>query len=678
MSDNNAPMSQEEIDALFKSLEAEVTAANKGVDPKLPPTGIQATAATLDSSIPAKQPEGIITTPKPTTTKSQKKGTVGVPIESLTKESVKPTTGSVKPPTAAQSKPPTASTTKPEPASSGPLHQSDIDSLLAELNAEVAQVTRQHSRVTKALSKPPTPISAEEAGTIGQDDIDALVAALDAGNAAGNAAAKPADSGQISTSHLTPLKTDALQRKAPVDEAAMKQAEIDAMLAKLGVEEPPIKEPTKKAPVISSPAPTSPAGALDQDQIDALLQQMGGAVAPEVPAQTAASKSAPAYQAAANGAPEQAAIDDLISKMGSPAIVASQDDLVAPKTEGLSQEVLASLVEKHGKKRDETERRISSFTQDDIQNLVSQLDAAGGNSQDTLGNLGNNVADKQRDIDALLAGVNIASQAGDAINESLLHGASMGGRQGLLGASVFPKEELRGTRTMLAAAVGLLAMCALTMGFIVSALNGLSHELSMTRQQQEQPSDDYSRDLESVKASLANVDADTRFRGVIFAERLRTAWKDHPARNEEMTLLLARYYREHGENNKAVIEYERIDRHREGLIDDPVFYIEYAQTLMAIDRHPEARAVAVRLIANEDRFTDTSLMAHRATPAQIETNIRNIRRAHLIVGQIDLARSQGLDQASRPKGRPASKQSAAQQHEKAAEPSHTTNSHHGG
>lgn len=671
MSDSNAPMSQEEIDALFKSLEAEVTAAQKSVEPNLPPTGVQIAAANPEAAAAGPTPEGA--TPKPTTTKTQKKGTVGVPMESLSKEPVKPATGSVKPSTAVQSAPPTATTGKPvtEIASSGPLNQSDIDSLLAELNAEVAQVTRQHSRVTKALSQPPKPISAEEAGTIGQDDIDALVAALDAGNAA----AKPAESGQISASQPTPLKTDALHRVVPpVDEAAAKQAEIDALLANLGVQEPPKKEPTKKAPAVSASAPIPAAGPLDQDQIDALLQQMGGAVAPET-----APAATPVSQAVADGASDQAAVDDLISKMGPAAVVASQDDMPAPKTEGLSQEMLASLVEKHGKKRDETERRISSFTQDDIQNLVSQLDAASGNLQDALGH---NVADKQRDIDALLAGVNTASQAGDAVNESLLRGASMGGRQSLLGTTVFPKEELRGTRTLLAAAVGLLAMCALTMGFIVSALNGLSHELSMTRQQQEQPSDDYARDLESVKASLANADADTRFRGVIFAERLRTAWKDHTARNEEMTFLLARYYREHEENAKAAIEYERIDRQREGLIDDPVFYIEYAQTLMAIDRHPEARAVAVRLIANEDRFTDTSLMTHRATPAQIETNIRNIRRAHLIVGQIDLARSQGLDQASRPKGRPASKQtvgeSHGQSHDKEAETPHTPSVHHGG
>jgi hypothetical protein len=645
---------------------------------------------------PEKLPEGAVSTPKPSTTKSQRKvGTVGIPIESLGKapETVKPATGQTKPPTQPQVKPPTGQVPKVAApavpaASAGPLNQSDIDSLLAELNAEVAQVTRQHSRVTKALSQPPTPISAEEAGTIGQDDIDALVAALDAGNAATAKPAKAADLGNLSSSNPTPLKTDALHRKAPTDEAAAKQAEIDALLANLGIEEPPKKEPTKKAPVIASSAPPSPAasepvasepkGALDQDQIDALLLQMGGAVAPET-VQESVQPASPLAEPSA----EQTAVEDLISKMGPAAVVSSQDDLPAPKTEGLSQEMLASLVEKHGKKRDETERRISSFTQDDIQNLVSQLDAAGGNSQDGLGNLGNQVADKQRDIDALLAGVNTASQAGDAINESLLRGASMGGRQGLLGAPVFPKEELRGTRTMLAAAVGLLALCALTMGFIVSALNGLSNELSMTRKQQEQPSDDYSRDLESVKTSLASTEADTRFRGVIFAERLRTAWKDHPARREEMTLLLARYYREHEENSKAAIEYERIDHQREGLVEDPMFYIEYAQTLMAIDRHQDARAVAVRLIANEDRFTDTQLMAHKATPAQIETNIRYIRRAHLIVGQIDLARSQGLDQASRPKGLPASSKPAGgeqhgEPHGNKTETSHSTNAHHGG
>ena len=232
------------------------------------------------------------------------------------------------------------------------------------------------------------------------------------------------------------------------------------------------------------------------------------------------------------------------------------------------------------------------------------------------------------DIDALLKEANDnQATAVDAVTLSQTMEAPA--MQNPMSGAVMSPEELRGGRYLLIAAVGLLAMCTVTLFLVVSSVNRLTEELYEGRTAQEEPADDFQQALEVAKSYLQDPDPDQVQHGILYVEKMKKKreYEDH---FEEVTLLLGRHYRSKGAHKRAWREYRSIADRAEALLAKPGFYLEYADSLMQSGKLTDAERVIYELIANADFYKASELAdGTRRTEEEVQANEEDLRRAYV-------------------------------------------------
>jgi flagellar motor switch protein FliM len=573
-------MSQEEIDALFASL----SGSSPKVDPKQKPgTDGSAKPPTLPTA-PAR---------------------VAPPTPAVT--------GSVKPPTVRATTPPAALTgvqaataAVPAPAAKaatpkGALSQDDVDALLASMGGDGQQSKAAQAAANKAdRLGPPTPMPASPTGPLSQDDIDALLNSMGAAEPAPAPAPAPAATGPLSQDDIDALLNSmgaAESAAAPAPAAALtgplSQDDIDALLNSMGVDD-------GAAAATAAPVPTD--RALTQDEIDALVASTAGSDTVE---------NAPVATGAIASADTEA-----------------DDDAghgVATST-GIGLDTLENLLEKHAGAfaKSETEAVIS---QEDIDALVRQMGQSPGASPATGENAPHTSA-FETDMASLLSQAQAEVQATDPL---ILSQRSTPAPM-LVPVGAMAPEELRGTRMMLAAAVLLLAMCTVTMAFVVSSMNGLKAELRRGNDATLAPGDDTVRDIEVARTLLASSDDAERTKGELFIDRLRSR---HPDRELELTLLLAEHHRRRNALARAVREYANAAAVQPALADDPTLYLSWARCHETLGAWGEARRVIMTMLANEDRYLALASGGFQRDRQELDRNRRTLREGFLLLGRVD-------------------------------------------
>jgi len=225
---------------------------------------------------------------------------------------------------------------------------------------------------------------ADDAKPMSQDDIDALL------NALGGDASAPS----------RPAEPSMPAGPAP----AVDQAELDRLIAAL--EEAPPAPPAPPAPV---PAPAVPSGPLGQDDIDALINGLGGGAAPA---------PAPAPAAEPTGPLGQDDIDALINGLGGGAAPAPAPAPAAEPTGPLGQDDIDALINGLGGGAPApapapAAEPTGPLGQDDIDALINGLGGGGAPAPapapaaaaDPGAQLG------QTDIDALVASLGTSAPA---------------------------------------------------------------------------------------------------------------------------------------------------------------------------------------------------------------------------------------------------------------------------
>ena len=552
----------------------------------------------------------------------------------------------------------------------GPLGQEDIDALLNELGGDVEPEAEAPVEEAAAAPAPePEPAAAADDGPLGQDDIDALLSSMGAGDEPEAAAPAPAPAEEA-----TPA--------ADPNDSSLGQDDIDALLANLGAGE---EEPAAEAPAEEAAAPASD-GPLGQDDIDALLSSMGAgdadAEAPAVPAdaqetlvqepaddnalmgqddidalvaqlgggiaESAQSEVPPDDSAAADAEAmiNQDDIDNLLKEMG---INEDGQKPVGPPTgQLLSTEQIMGIVEKNEDSVSDSEDE-AMIDQSDIDALVREMsEATGVPDQEELDSKMHN---KSEDIDALLQEASSPMATHDAVQGSIAFGGqqSLAQMQGVaMGqAAVMAPDELRGTKYLLVAAVFLLAMCAVTMGFVVSAINDLAVELEQNRTSEIKPLDDFQENIEFAKTMLSGEDDMEVVQGIKFVSQLKENYDKDPEKIILLSLLLADHYRGAGAYSKAKKEYRVMTERQGALYENPQHYLDYAETLFSIgeEHYDEAANVLYRLLANEHYYlSDQAQDGALRSTTDIRENGRIIQEAYLMLGQIYTAQIDGKKQ----------------------------------
>ncbi len=504
------------------------------------------------------------------------------------------------------------------PAPNGPVNQGELDALLSQLD------TGSNS---EPLPAQPPAVAATPGKPLGQDDIDSILASLEAPASAPPAASPPAPA---------------------VADGPLGQDAIDALLSSMG-------DGPAAAPAPAAPATAPVDGPLGQDAIDALLASMGDA--PAAPAPSTASKSkAPAVASAAAALPEgklgQDDIDSLLNRLGAEQIsvgaskpadtksIPAAPGTTSRGTLALSTEDLSALVTKHGAPST-GEPADGMIDQGDIDALVKQLGAATGTLEapGEKPSMTEELAKHDAAIDQLLAGGK--APAGNAVTMDAIDFKGLGGDKGpstsglqrgmggpayTVNVPVLTPPELRGARWLLAAAVLLLAICAGTLVVVAGAVRTLGTELARERANTLEPGDDYGTDFAAALARLASPDEDQVATGVLFLQRLR---KRSPSHDGEIGLALARHFRSHGAWKEAGREYAAVVDDPKAISDDPRVLVEYADTLRQLDDRDGARRQLYALLADETRWTDQHLSAQTA-----ERNRHTLVEAHLLLARL--------------------------------------------
>ncbi len=473
-----------------------------------------------------------------------------------------------------------------------PLSQDDIDALLAAMDEPAPSPAPTAAPVaaapSPAIPAPAAPSSASGSTSLDQDEIDRLLAGIDAQTeqrAASDTAMIDPEASERIARDLGPAAPGGLsdvgsKPSAPASPAAVPadralgQDEIDALLAQIGGDPPAAVAPAPAPAAVADPA--SKEGPLSQDDIDVLLRQLNG---PEPEA------SAPA----ANGSPTPI---------------------------GLTQDALADLVKKH-EAGAETEAPVM-IDQSDIDALLNQLAAAGADGADAQPALQQALASKEAEIKAAQAGAPAPDQTLDAVDASKVLASAA---PTLIGANattssmvaapaatqvVFQGQvpwvtprELRGARWLLAAAVVMLAAAAATMAMTVGSLRSLVQEVRTARESQLAPTDSYADDLGAALGRLGDHD-DLE---VAKAERfLMDLKKRHPTHVDEISLALARHFRARGDHRAAAREYAALGDSG-SIVDDPRILIEHADSLDRVGDRAGALRQLYSLLAAEGAYT---------------------------------------------------------------------------
>ena len=298
--------------------------------------------------------------------------------------------------------------------------------------------------------------------------------------------------------------------------------------------------------------------------------------------------------------------------------------------------------------------------QGDIDALVKQLANATGapNTQ----KISDALAKHEGEIDKLLEQAGNAKATMDAMPASGLtsgnSAANKGGATITLGVPVMAPAELKGARWLLVAAVLFLAICATTLGMVVNAINGLSGELKTQREAALTPSNSFANDYKAAVAQLAAQDATEVAKGVLFMGRLKARYPGHEA---EIALALGRHFRAKGAFHQAADEFATLAETGHGLFDDPRIFLDYAACLTELGDMPAATRQVYRLLANEDSYLAPRDRNGLTRPGdEVVRNQQAVQDAYLTLGRmLGTASQQGHERAT------ASKHAAANGHDTA-------------
>jgi hypothetical protein len=702
------PLSQNDIDALIASVSGGAAPNNKPNDAASAPSDAAKDAAknpgtkNTNKKIEEKSAPASAASAGPLDQSAidaliaQAQGTTG----SIKKPDIGKNTKSVEKPAA-----PSASLPTPLTAAAGPLDQSAIDDLFAQAQSSLAATPAPNTKttskpgsgnsVTKANEKPAQ--SAPPAGPLDQSAIDALLAEVQGspgstskpGTGKGS---KPAESSvkKQPTEPMDQSAIDALFAQAagtpgstsksgtgksnkPAENSAKKsddssaagpmdQSAIDALFAQTagtpgstskpgtGKNTPPAAAPSVSAASAShkletgtNTGPGVDEGPLGQDDIDKLLAALGGSSEKSVPA-SAENPSVPttsvaeAARSQTPGTTSSASHDAKSINEQATIITDPNATVIAPPagtdaTLSLSPDDLDALVERQvGTVSDHQEAPM--IDQADIDALVKQLAQATG-APDTK-RISDALAQHEGEIDKLL------EQAGggakvtlDAVPVSALNSASTGTNRrtgSTMNIPVMAPSEIKGTRYLLAAAVLFLAMCATTLGMVVHAIQGLSLELKKQHAAQLIPSDNFADDFKAALAQLHAPDAADAAKGALFLQRLK---KNYPSHEGEIALALAKHFRATGSLRQASEEFSGLAEINLGLFDDPRLYLDYAACLVDLNDITAATKQVYRLLANENLYTGTIDRHGLTRPAdEVARNKQALQDAYLTLGRL--------------------------------------------
>ncbi len=598
MADEPRPMSQEEIDALFASMDAEMS-GETGEQP-VPVEAEEAEPQTVEAAAqPAEEPAQ-----EPAA--SPAAADSGMLDQSAIDALLQQVAAGDGPQPAAASEPVAAPQTEIEGPADGPLAQNDIDALLAQMQGDGAPVENGASSGSSQASAPepvpaaqqPDPGPSADAGPLGQGDIDALLAQMQGDVAAPQEAAAAVGSAGD-------------DQQAPSDaegERTLDQAEIDAMMAAASTT-PPADDDNDDDDALAGS--DDPGASISQEDIDRMLADLAGGGGADTTGEATR--------------PDQAAVPIEVPAGAVPA------------TEQITADSLQSLIDKHagGTSRVESSSLIN---QDDIQLLVDQLTQASGEmpSKDEIDAM---LSDREQNVAQLLNKGSSRMSLTDAVQPSMV---GMGGASGdgvASGGRVLSPEEWRGTRYLLVAGVLLLGMCSLALVLVVSSINRLTSEIRTGHDAQAVPlSDDFDDDLRYVDSLLSSADSEQIDAGVRHGERLKQRYRNNFAHLDRISWRLAEHHRAQGSHLWAFRELRAMRERSGALMDDPSFYVAYADSLMRIGRSDEAKQALYDLLANEQYYLDDDEDQGRGLDRdQLRRNRTAVRQAFLLLGQLYLA-----------------------------------------
>lgn len=298
---------------------------------------------------------------------------------------------------------------------------------------------------------------------------------------------------------------------------------------------------------------------------------------------------------------------------------------------GLTKADLDSLVAKHSAPPTAAvgDKEVM-LSQEDIDALVQQLSKSTGTNEqmtEILKKHGTTIdVLMQREADtARLAKANAATDA------TLID--PFAGRQAMLAAgqmAMMAPTELRSTRWLLGAAVVFLALCAVMLTSMISAISGLSAALREDRLSATvatTPGDEsYSSDFDAAFNYLQSDDEVEAAKGAEFLQKLKRKYPDHQV---DLSLTLARYYRSHAAHGKAAVEYsEVVDRGASR--GDPQIYIDYATSLIEVRDHQTALKVVYTLLANEQDY----FAGEHKSPEDLAKARAVVQQGYLLLGKL--------------------------------------------
>jgi hypothetical protein len=483
------------------------------------------------------------------------------------------------------------------------------------------------------------------------------------------------------------------------------QPDLDILLNELGaVSKETAKHPLTKSVKTPAPAAASPAAAQTKslakapaksvpgESIDDLLADIGKKNTP--PAKPPTSTQSPQTDVNQNpksGPPGDKAppnVQPLTRRQLSPSTQSAELDKVLEQMQskkspavrpgpqpvaqlGLSQTDLDSLVAKHANTPDPDSASEVIISQDDINSLVNQLtevDEAGDQRQvitDILTKHTKTIdqlmrqqgGGKSSSVDALAATVlSEAAAQGQQSSPTMTVAATVGTQ---LAMPMFAPADMRGTRSLLAAAVILLALCAGTLMMMIKAIAGVSRELREEKVEAKlpEPTDDYSVDINAARTLLMSEDEAKAAKGVAQLEKLK---KIYPTHELDLGLTIAKHYREHNDHRLAAAAYSSIIDRVEQIDDDPNIYLDYAESLQRAHDVGTAIRMVYVLLAKEDQYLSQQDDRGRTrTIEEISTNNAALQKAYLMLGRF-LAEESELEPAKAPQ--PAQAEHAVHAH----------------
>lgn len=406
-----------------------------------------------------------------------------------------------------------------------------------------------------------------------------------------------------------------------VEPKAMSQREIDELFADLGGESATAPE-TERKPEESNLVPAQ--SSAPQAAVEPRASSSGSTAAP-APTPDQIEDALQGAISTSDSALTQGDIDSLLAGLEQPAESGDAANLAGegPPTETLTPEGLKKLIAEQSGNTQSAEKIGSGvINQNDVDALLAQMQAASGE-----------VPRPSAEAETLIAPTE--QTAADAILSSQVASQPSAAMQVAPVAAYLSPEELRGGRYLLIAAVGLLAVCAVTLLLVVSAVNRLSVELRAERTAGEVPNDDFDLALEAARGYLGSDEVVQQQRGLKHIARMKDIYTDDPPRADAVALLLARHHLAQGAYAAAAREYAAIDTRSDRLLDDPAVYLEYARCLVEVGSLLRAESVLQELLANAAWYAQAELPdGGRRDATEIARHADLLRQAQVALGRL--------------------------------------------